>query len=95
MAHEVKWSCGCHEVDGVLVSECTQVAPTGEISAERHGVLKPFAAKCGRKAALALAESARVAEEAAAKAEADHSAAVAAAKDAAAKAAKDAAPTTA
>jgi hypothetical protein len=48
---EQKWSCGCHVVDGVLVAECTQTPITGEISAERHGVLKPFAAKCARKVA--------------------------------------------
>lgn len=54
---EVKWSCGCHVVDGELVQECTQVAASGEISAERHGQLKPYAAKCARKAALNVAEN--------------------------------------
>jgi len=49
---EQKFSCGCHVVNGVLAAECTQVAPSGEISAERHGVLKPFSQKCSRKAAI-------------------------------------------
>ena len=48
---EVKWSCGCHAVDGVLVAKCTQVAPQGEISAAQHASSKPFARKCARKAA--------------------------------------------
>ena len=48
---EQKYSCGCHVVDGELVAECTQVATHGEISAERHGVAKPFSAKCSRLAA--------------------------------------------
>ncbi len=51
MGTEVQWSCGCHEVDGVLAQECTQVAPSGEISAERQATLKPYSAICSRKAA--------------------------------------------
>jgi hypothetical protein len=53
---EQKYSCGCHVVDGALAAECTQVALTGEISAERHGVAKPFSAKCSRLAAQHQAE---------------------------------------
>lgn len=45
---EVKWSCGCHSVNGVLAQQCTQTRPNGEVSAEQHGVNKPFAAKCAR-----------------------------------------------
>jgi hypothetical protein len=81
---EQKFSCGCHVVDGVLVAECTQIAPTGEISAARHGVLKPYAAKCGRKAAQQQAEAA------AAKAKADADLKVAKAEEAAAQAEEDA-----
>jgi hypothetical protein len=48
---EQRFACGCHIVDGELVAECTQVAPTGEIPAEHHGpVAKPFSAKCSRTA---------------------------------------------
>jgi hypothetical protein len=50
MASEVKWSCGCHEVDGELVRECTQSAPPSELRAEHHAVAKPFSAKCFRTA---------------------------------------------
>lgn len=70
---EQKFSCGCHVVDGVLVAECTQVAPSGEISAERHEVLKPYSAKCARLAVQHDAEVAaqKVRNEAELKAKAD------------------------
>jgi hypothetical protein len=58
---EQKWSCGCFEQDGKLVTECTQTAPSGEISAQSHAVAKPFARKCAR---LAHAEDARRATQA-------------------------------
>jgi hypothetical protein len=48
---EIRWSCGCQEVDGQLVAECTQIAPSGDVSAEKHAQSKPYARKCGRKAA--------------------------------------------
>ena len=47
---EVKWSCGCHEVDGKLVQECTQSAPAGELASHQLG--RPFSPKCFRKAAF-------------------------------------------
>lgn len=53
---EQKFGCGCHVVNGVLAVECTQVAPSGEISAERHAVAKPYSPKCSRKAQLHDAE---------------------------------------
>lgn len=53
---EQKFGCGCHVVNGVLAVECTQVAPSGEISAARHAVDKPYSPKCSRKAQLHDAE---------------------------------------
>ena len=53
---EQKFSCGCYIVDGVLAVECTQTAPRGELSAERHAVAKPYSPKCARLAAQRDAE---------------------------------------
>lgn len=50
MSSEVKWSCGCYEMDGKVVQECTQTAPQGNVSAEQHAVNKPFARRCARLA---------------------------------------------
>lgn len=55
MANEIRWGCGCHEVEGKLEVECTQVPHQGELSAERHAVARPYSAKCFRLASLAQA----------------------------------------
>jgi hypothetical protein len=55
---EQKYSCGCHVVNGVLVAECTQSRPSGDLSAERHAVAKPFSPKCFRLAAEQQAQTA-------------------------------------
>jgi hypothetical protein len=47
---EIKWSCGCHVVDGELVAQCTQAQSQGEISAEKHAAARPYSAKCYREA---------------------------------------------
>lgn len=47
---EVRWSCGCVEINGKLEAQCTQVQPSGEISAAAHAVNRPFARKCARLA---------------------------------------------
>lgn len=56
-ATEVRWGCGCHEVDGELEVECTQVPPQGDLSAERHAIAQPYSAKCFRLANQAQAAS--------------------------------------
>ena len=56
MAHEVRWSCGCYEEDGKLVTKCTQTPPQGEISAAQHAVNQPFSRKCARLAQAATAK---------------------------------------
>lgn len=48
---EVKWSCGCHIVNGTLVQECTQTAPSGELSASQLAAQRPFSPSCSRKRA--------------------------------------------
>jgi hypothetical protein len=55
MAGEICWGCGCHEVEGKLEVQCTQVPHQGELSAERHAVAQPYSAKCFRLASLSQA----------------------------------------
>lgn len=43
---EVKWGCGCHEVDGVLATQCTQHVPPEEVAAHHTG--KPYSKVCFR-----------------------------------------------
>ena len=50
-AKEQRWSCGCHEVDGVLVVQCTQVKPQTELLAH-HTLNSPYSKDCFRKRAL-------------------------------------------
>lgn len=57
IAHEVRWGCGCHEVNGKLEVECSQTPLQGEISAARHATAKPFSAKCFRKSRKNVAVS--------------------------------------
>lgn len=57
MASEIRWGCGCHEVEGKLEVECTQTPLQGEVSSAQHAVAKPFSPKCFRKAAIAQTES--------------------------------------
>lgn len=45
---EIKWSCGCYEMDGKLEAECTSVRPHGELRAHELG--KPYSAQCARLA---------------------------------------------
>lgn len=40
------YSCGCHEVDGVLVTQCTQNFPSQEVAAHQLG--RPYAKVCFR-----------------------------------------------
>lgn len=47
---ERKWACGCHEVEGQLVGECTQQRPSGELSAAHIANTNPFSPKCFRLA---------------------------------------------
>ena len=61
---EVRWSCGCHEVDGQLEVRCTQTPNQGELSAERHAVSQPYSAKCFRTAEQVAAPEAEPAQQA-------------------------------
>jgi hypothetical protein len=63
MSTERKWACGCHEVEGQLVAECTQQRPSGEISSSQNAMAKPFSTKCFRLAPAV--EETRAAEPAA------------------------------
>lgn len=54
MAHELLWSCGCHEVDGQLVRECTQAAPHGDQPS--NSLAKPYSRKCFRKQPVVAAQ---------------------------------------
>ena len=58
---EQRWLCGCQIVDGELVRKCTNVKPTGELSAGQVAALPPYSAKCYR-----LAQEQQVAEAASA-----------------------------
>jgi len=55
---ERRWSCGCLEVDGVLVRQCTQSKTHGEMSAEQHAQSQPFSVKCFRLGAIEAAKPA-------------------------------------
>lgn len=35
---EIKWACGCHEVDGKLEAQCTQTKPHGDVPAHKADV---------------------------------------------------------
>ena len=67
---EVKWSCGCHEVDGKLAVKCSTTQLQGEVSASRHAQTGPVSQKCFRLAAQQQAEEAAAKAKAAADAKA-------------------------
>ena len=54
---EQRWSCGCHEVNGKLVVECTDKVPTHELQAH-HALNRPYSKVCFRKAVPVVVEAA-------------------------------------
>jgi hypothetical protein len=43
---ELKWACGCYEIDGVLAAQCTQIHTAVEVGA--HHRFGPYAEECFR-----------------------------------------------
>lgn len=43
---EKQWSCGCMEVDGQLVQQCSQVLPVGELTSDKKSL---YSAECFRQ----------------------------------------------
>jgi hypothetical protein len=62
---ELKWACGCYEIDGVLAAQCTQIRTGVEVGA--HHRFGPYAEECFRiKAAEEPAPTTTAAEDKAA-----------------------------
>lgn len=48
-----QWSCGCMEVDGQLVQQCSQVQPVGELTSDKRSL---YSAECFRQTQEAPAQ---------------------------------------